>query len=462
MMAASARRLDVLAIFLVVSLLAGQEVGADDLWTAGAARSDITPQVPMWMAGYASRNKPSEGTLTPLWAKALVLEDVRGKRAVLITLDLIGVDRELSSAICQRLKEKYGLERHQIAICSSHTHTGPALRRNLAPLHYLLVDHEQRRRIDEYTTHLVTQIAEVVGAAIQGKAPCRLSWGLGHTSLAVNRRENPAEDVGRRRADGELKGPIDHSVPVLAVRDQGGKLNTVVFGYACHATTLSSYQWSGDYPGFAQLELEENHPGSLAMFWAGCGADQNPLPRRTEQLAQHYGRQLASAVDTVLLTSEMRPIKSDLHTSYREVELPFAELPTRQQIEQDAQSTNRYVAARAKLFLRRLDEGHQLPTTYPYPVGVWKLGNRLRWIALGGEVVVDYAIRLKTELSDKPTWVAGYTNDVMAYIPSRRVLLEGGYEGGGAMVYYGLPSAWAPTVEKIIVDEVHDQVNFAK
>jgi len=84
----------------------------------------------------------------------------------------------------------------------------------------------------------------------------------------------------------------------------------------------------------------------------------------------------------------------------------------------------------------------------------------LKWVFLGGEVVVDYALRLKRELSPHTTWVAGYANDVMAYIPSRRVLLEGGYEGGGAMVYYGLPSAWTVEVEKQIVARVRSQVGM--
>ena len=103
-----------------------------------------------------------------------------------------------------------------------------------------------------------------------------------------------------QRDAGRLVGPVDHDVPVLAVRDQNGKLTAVTFGYACHSTVLSSYQWSGDYPGFAQIALEEKHPDCLALFWAGCGADQNPLPRRTVEKAKEYGARLAAAVEDVL------------------------------------------------------------------------------------------------------------------------------------------------------------------
>jgi len=218
---------------------------------------------------------------------------------------------------------------------------------------------------------------------------------------------------------------------------------------------LSIDKWSGDYPGFAQIELEKLHPGCIAMFWAGCGGDQNPLPRHTVELAEHYGRRLAVAVDAALLTSEMLEIASRLQTDFAEVELPLDSLPTRSQLEEQFASSDRYTAARAKMLLAQIDGGQPMSQTYPYPIGVWKLGDEIQFVFLGGEVVVDYANRLKAELSGVRTWVAGYANDVMAYIPSRRVLLEGGYEGADAMVYYGLPTSWATEVERVIVDKVH-------
>lgn len=431
-------------------------------WKAGVAKVNITPEEFLWMSGYGDRNKPADGKLTDLWAKALVLEDQSGQRAVVVTLDLVGIDRDLSQAVHRALEQKLGLRREQLALCCSHTHTGPALKQNLSPLHYWQVDPEQQRRIENYTESLQQKIIGVVEAAWEQLEAVRLSWGNGTTSLAVNRRENRPEDqVPFRRVAGALRGPVDHDVPVLAVRKATGELKAILFGYACHATVLSSYQWSGDFPGFAQLELEANHPGCMALFWAGCGADQNPLPRRTVELAKHYGRRLADAVDTVLLTSQMSEVPSRLEVRYAEIELRLDTLPTRGEIEQQAQSTDRYVAARARLLLRQLDAGEPLRPAYPYPVGLWRLGGDLQWVLLGGEVVVDYALRLKSELSGIRTWVAGYANDVMAYIPSRRVLAEGGYEGGGAMVYYGLPTSWSPDVEQQIVAEVRRQADLS-
>ena len=374
-------------------------------------------------------------------------------------MDLIGIGRAFSLSLTDRLKQRYGLSRHQIALNISHTHTGPVVAKNLRPMHYAILDETQKKLVENYAARLETEVVKVVGEAINDLEPARIGWSSGTVTFAVNRRNNKEANVAELRRDGMLKGPVDHDVPVLAVyRKDHDSPKAVVFGYACHATVLSFYQWSGDYPGFAQINLQREIPGCVAMFWAGCGADINPLPRRKVELAENYGRQLASAVQQVL-QHPLKDVAPSLHTSYREIKLPLGTLPTAEQLKADAMSSNKYVKSRAELLLRNLSRGEALAAHYPYPVAVWRIGDDLHQVFLGGEVVVDYAIRLKAEFGDKPIGVAGYSNDVMAYIPSRRVLREGGYEGGGAMVYYGLPAPWAPEVENLIVNEVKSQVN---
>lgn len=428
-----------------------------DGWRAGVAKSNITPGQPMWMAGYGSRDRPAEGKLTDLWAKALVLEDADDLRAVLVTLDLVGISRDLSESICDEIGQRFGIDRTDVAINASHTHTGPVVGKNLGPLHYHVVPPPQQRLIEEYAARLRDEVVATVGRAIEDLQPCRLRHGTGEATFAVNRRENrPEALVPELRSENELAGPYDHRVPVLAIADESGQRKAVVFGYACHATVLSSYQWSGDYPGFAQAELERLDPGCQAMFWAGCGADQNPLPRRTVALAEHYGRRLAAAVEAVLLTQKMTELAPDLRTDYAEIPLELDSLPSRQALIRQTKSNNRFEKARAEMLLDRIDAGNPMSETYPYPIGTWVLGGDVRWVFLGGEVVVDYATRI-SEAAEGSTWVAGYSNDVMAYIPSRRVLREGGYEGGGSMVYYGLPTIWSPEIERDILNEVARQ-----
>jgi Neutral/alkaline non-lysosomal ceramidase, N-terminal len=426
-----------------------------DTWKAGVAKVKITPEKLMWMSGYAARDKPAEGKLTDLWAKALALEDPNGKRCLLITMDLVGIDRPLSQAVCAEIMKKHGLPREAIILSVSHTHCGPVVRSNLNVMYDL--DETQQKYVAEYADLLKTRLIDVADAALKERQAVRLSWGTGQATFAVNRRNNVEKDVPKLRALGKLKGPIDHDVPVLAVRDRDDKVVAVAFGYACHATVLSFYQWCGDYPGYAQDALEKRYPGATALFWAGCGADQNPLPRRSVEVAKEYGHALADAVKRVL-DAPMAQLGEGLAMTYAETPLPFAELPTREKLAEDTLSKNKNIARRAHLLLQRIEKGDSLSATYPYPVQVWRLGDKLEWIALGGEVVVDFALRLKPEMAPGRTWVMGYANDVMAYIPSLRVLKEGGYEGGGAMVIYGLPTVWGPRVEETIIEAVHQGI----
>lgn len=421
-------------------------------WKAGVARKSITPQQPTWMSGYASRNKPAEGTLHDLWAKTLVLEDPQGNRQVMVSLDLVGIGRDISAELCRSLQERHQLTRSQIAIFTSHTHTGPVVGKNLGAMYTL--DATQQRRVEEYSAFLRSSVEQTVADAVNDLEPVTVTYGLGEASFAVNRRNNREADVPKLRAAGELKGPVDHSAPVLAIRNQSKQLKSVVFGYACHATVLSFYQWSGDWPGFAQIEIEKRHPNSVALFMAGCGADQNPLPRRSVELAEGYGQQMADAVDGVL-KSKMKTVQGNLSSAYLEIPLKLAELPTEGDLQNDLNSSNRYIVLRAKMLLKQLESGGKLEQTYPYPVQVWGVGNDARLVILGGEVVVDYSLRLRNEFSERDLWVAGYSNDVMAYIPSVRVLKEGGYEGASSMIYYGLPTVWSEEVEEHIVSTVH-------
>ena len=423
----------------------------DGSWHAGVAKVAITPREPTWMAGYGARDHPSEGAIHDLWAKALFLQDRGGRKALIVTLDLCGIGADVSNAVRDAARARFGLERDRIVLACSHTHSGPVVGGNLRPM-YAKLDEAQRKRVDDHTKALVASLDIVIGEAFTDMIPAVLFWGTGRADFAVNRRENKEKDVPALRAALALKGPVDHDVPVLRVMNDEGKDLAIVFGYACHCTVLDGYQFSGDYAGFAQLALEKAHPGTQAMFVAGCGADQNPLPRRSVELAEKYGGEMAVAVDEVI-ASPMHVVEGALKSAYEEVGLKFAALPTAVELEAAAKSKDPIVAARASALLATLKAKGSLDSSYPYPVQAWRLGD-LTWVFLGGEVVVDYSLRLKRNLGSSKTWVSGYCNDVMAYIPSQRVLKEGGYEGGGAMLYYGLPSPWADSAEEDIVGAV--------
>ncbi|MEM9017503.1 MAG: neutral/alkaline non-lysosomal ceramidase N-terminal domain-containing protein [Verrucomicrobiota bacterium] len=425
-------------------------------WKAGAASIPITPDQPMWMAGYGARASPAEGKRTDLYARALVLEDGEGNRGLILSMDVVGIDRTFAKTLTEQLRETHGFSRDQVALCTSHTHSGPVVGKNLGPLHYLVVGGDQQQLIDAYEVALQAKLLKVTGDAVTNLAPARLQHGSGKCTFAVNRRENkPYDQVPDARSKGTLKGPVDHDVPVLSVRDLDGSLNAVLFGYACHATVLSTLVWDGDYPGYAQTALEQANPGAVALFWAGCGGDLNPLPRRDVELAIEYGEDLAARVSDVL-DAPMEELKPQLSTTFREIPLPLQSSPTAEKLAADAKSSNRFEVAHAKELQRRLQEEGEIANTYPFPIGAWEIGGEIDFIFLGGEVVIDYALRLKRERRGSKTWVAANANDVMAYIPSKRVLLEGGYEGGTSNTYYGLPALWDESVEEVIVKALAD------
>jgi len=444
---------------VVLALLLPLPCLAVDAWKAGVAKVSITPDEPMWMSGYASRKKPAEGKETELWAKALVLEDVKGQRVALIALDLVGIPRDLSLDIRAAAKKAHGFDISRIALCTSHTHSGPVVGNNLNAMYFL--DEKHQRLVARYVVMLKEKVAQALDEAMKDLKPATIAYGNGTATFAVNRRNNAEKDVPRLREAGQLKGPHDHDVPVLRVTDAAGKVRAIVFGYACHATTLDWMRWSGDYPAYAQKVVEESHGGAVALFWAGCGADQNPIPRRLPELAVKYGEQLAAAVNTIA-RGEMKMIGGEVKAAYREIDLAFDRVPTKEELTKALASANVYEASRAKMLLAKIESGKGIDATYPYPIQTWRIGDGPVFVLLGGEVVVDFALRFKKEFGPQTTWVAAYVNDVMAYIPSLRVLKEGGYEGAGAMVYYGLPSPWSPAVEEDIAKEVAAQVKAVR
>lgn len=415
-------------------------------WKAGVASVVITPEKPIWMAGYANRDHPSEGKIVDLWAKALALEDSTGKRVVLITADLVGIPKALSDQVRDQLQKRFNLSRSQIAINTSHTHTGPVLSDALAAIYP--VNASQQKDIDAYTNQLGQKLVALVEQAIHAMEPAKLYSGNGVTRFQVNRRNNVESTL---ELQSQLNGPNDYAVPVIRVENSKGQLMAITFGYACHNTVLAGYKWSGDYAGFAQLELQKRHPGATALFLQGCGADQNPLPRRTVQLAQQYGQELAAAVDRVL-DEPMQLLSPHLSSAYAEVDLPLNAPPTKDELLKKAAASTDYQKRWAEHLISAIDRGEALRTTYPYPVEVWSLGNQ-PVIFLGGEVVVEYAIELK-RIFGPNTFVLGYSNDVMSYIPSARILREGGYEGATSQTVYGLPNTWRADIEALIVQQV--------
>ncbi len=456
------RTTDAAAMLAVASLLGGRAARADDKpagWKAGVAKAVITPEKSVWLAGYGSKRAP-DGKLHDLWMKALALEDNAGHRAVLITSDFQGVPKLMSDPVFEHLKSKYGIERHQVMFTFSHNHCGPRLGDEL--IDYYPVEEDQEKLVAEYTAQMVVKAVEMVGEALKKLAPANLQMGEGKATFAVNRRNNREADVAALLEKGApLVGPVDHSVPVMTVTRPDGALEAILFGYACHPTTLSFLTWCGDYPGFAQVELEKNHPGATAMFVNTCGGDQNPLPRRKVELCEKYGHMLAVGVEEAL-KQPLKPISGGIKTAFELVDLPYLSVVPREELEALKKDGNGIKQRWATRLLKKLDAGGKFEAAYPYPIHAWQLGKEMLVVGMGAETVVDYALRFKTEFGPG-TWVMGYADDMISYIPSRRVWEEGGYEGGSNLYEYGRPAyRWAGDIEDRIAASVHKLVKQVK
>ncbi|MGA2258897.1 MAG: neutral/alkaline non-lysosomal ceramidase N-terminal domain-containing protein, partial [Thermoguttaceae bacterium] len=356
---------------------------------------------------------------------------------------------ELAEEIAARLKAKHGLDRSQVVINSSHTHSGPVVWPNLKSMYFL--GPEDRDRLIQYSKELTDDIVHAVDVAIADRAPAQVSVGHGSVGFAANRREPTPKGM---RLGVNQNGPMDHDVPVLTVAAPNGKLRAVLFAYACHNTTLGGdcYRINGDYAGFAQIELEKALPGATAMFAILCGGDQNPQPRGTVELAREHGKALADEVRRVL-GGPLRPVRGPIQTAYEVTELVFAP-HERATFEKEAAGADKFKQSRAKLMLAAYDAGRPV-RALPYPVQAFRFGNDLTCLALAGEVTVEYGLRLKRELPRENLVVMGYANEVPCYIPSRAVLQGGGYEPVESMIYYGQPGPFAETVEETVIAAGH-------
>ena len=416
--------------------------GADGLLPVGVAKVDITPDYPVRLSGFGFRRAESEGVTQKIWAKALAFGDDKNGPSILITVDNLGVPDDLTAEVARRLAAKIGLKRERLSIAATHTHTAPMLH-NVAPtLFSVPIPPEHQANIDRYTREFTDALEKAALAAFKDIRPAKVSWGIGQVGFAINRRTKG--------------GPVDHDFPMLTVRDADDKARAVYFSYACHCVTLANNKISGDWAGFAQSHVEEHFPGAIALASVGCGADSNPSTRDTVEIADDQGKQIATEVKRLAAT-ELKPITANPEIRYARLDLDLAKARTREEWEERAKPTNA-VGYHAKVNLARLDRGEQLPTKLNYPIQTWVFGDQLAIVFLPGETVVDYSLRLKQEYDRTRMWINGYANDSRCYIPSERILKEGGYEGGDAMVYYDVPQIFAPGLEQKIIDTVRTQL----
>ena len=442
--------------FLLLNIPGAQ--AAEAPWKAGFAAAKITPSEPLMLAGYASRTIPTRDVVDDLHLKVLALEDATGGRVLLFTADLIGFRADFTEPACTRLTEATGIPRERILFNASHTHAGPAVMTNLRS-HYTITK-DQAERLIAYTRQLQDQCISLATQALSRLQPAKLSWGTGVVNFPMNRREATERGI---ILGVNPRGPVDRSVPVLRVESPDGKLAGVLFGAACHNTTYGSRdnQISGDFASAAQAFVEREFPGAQAMFMQGLAGDANPYPnslndpakRPAAEIAREHGASLGREVIRVL-GNALKPVNGPLRAAKERVALPLQQPPARSELEQTAAkagSTQKWVADQ---MLARLKAGETLPTSYDAPVTVWQFGSDLTLVGLPGEVVVDYVRHIEETLGPLKLWLSAYCDDTFGYVPSARVIREGGYETRG--LYPGGIGYFAPEVQDALVGKVKE------
>jgi neutral ceramidase len=434
---------------------------AGDGWKAGVGTSVITPTEPVWLSGYSSRTAPAEGKVHDLFAKAVCLEDSRGTRLVLVTLDLGSIGTAITEAVARRVEETHKIPRAALILNVSHTHCAPEVAAERRVFHEL-ADAEEAKLV-RYIAWLEDRIVEAIDQAVRDLSPAKLSVSRSRAEFGFSRRIPVAG--GGITAGQNPEGVVDRDVPVMRVTGVNGEIRAILFGYACHNTTLAFQLYCGDYAGFAQEALEKAYPGAKALFVMGCGGDMNPFPRHGALGLDHartHGQALAAAVTRALM-AEQHDVKGLLSVTFETVTLDLEPLPPRARLEADAgQGTKTHAGRKALYLLDRLKREGEIPLEQACPLHVARFGDDLLFVAISGETTVDYSLLCKREFEGRFVWVAGYNDDVFAYLPSLRVLREGGYEGRDGIIHQLTPTPFAPSVEDRVMGSIRRLVQEAR
>lgn len=390
-------------------------------FNAGVASRDITPEAGLAMWGYHDRESPATGTLDPLYAKALVLDD-GATRLAIVTLDL---GRPPLPEVCANIRERvraHGVEK--LFLTASHTHQAPA------------VDVET-----PYLTMLEDRVVEAVAEAASKTVPARI--GVGRTDIDVNFNRRVVLPDGRcmmvwRNEAKKPTGIADQEAAVIKLTDDAGNTIAVLVHYACHPVVLGPdhVEYSADYCG-EMARLVKESTGAECLFLQGACGDLNPYLDKTPvnkggvEAMRGVGRECADAILATLggITATA-PEKPSVKVSENEVEVGMRWNLNNPEVDKVLRAA--YGAI--------VDQLKQFDPNLPVPLSVVVLNDNLALVGMPGEIFVQYQLDLKRDSPVKDSFLVGYTNEYHAYFPTVKDAAAGGY-GGATATYVGLGAA---------------------
>jgi len=420
-----------LALTLIFAFTARAEL------LAGAAKADITPNVQehkIPSSGYGARGRqPMQGVHDPVMAKALVLKSGDFSVAI-VTLDLIGVSRELRRAVLERLQGA-GINDQNLLITASHTHSGPgAMEKNFIAG---LVFGGYQKWLTEWTAD---QIAGAVKEAQSGLKPAKLKAASGLAPGLTKNRRDPAKsynyDTRRFNNAYDPRNPAnvtDDEIIVLRVDDALDQPLAILVSFATHGTVLGADNMliSADWPGAMQRELETAFPGTVVLYMNGAQGDQAPaMPDNPDDLAcmEIIGKNVAQAA--LPLAQNALPIPAE----------PVAAVLVRREIDVPVRAMGVHIP---KLLFK-----HWYPSM---PLAGVRAGDVI-FLAVPLEMISEIGLTMKQGakgIGYPVPIIAGLANGLFLYLTTPDEYDEGGYEAGNTV--YGKIEAGLVIGEEMMI-----------
>ncbi len=427
-------------------------------WKAYLDLASITPPVGVWLTGYAARTKPCTGIHDPLCARALVLENSRGERAALLSLDLIALTTEQVNRLRRLVQDWTGIPPQNLLINCSHTHSAPAVGELAAP--WMGIPDAA------YLDIALRKAATAVKSASEEPLDVQVKFGSAECHIGINRRQRTSE--GKIVLGKNPEGSVDPRVDVLVLEKPDGDPWVIVFSYACHPVVLGddNYLISADYVGYA-CEAVERFFNAWAFFLQGCGGNINPRERGTFDIAEKLGRELAVSVIQAALNAE--PVDDETMVGVAQtLRLPLLPPPSAKALRQwrkenlerakTAEEEGRQGEARwrrceaewaAKVLTAMRD--NSLPTHEPINAQVLRIGD-VAFAALASETFSEIGLTVRKQSPLPHTVPVAYTNGCIGYLPTASAYDEGGYEVETAFKFYGRLLMLAPDSERLTGD----------
>jgi len=430
----------------------------------------ITPDKPIFMHGFGSRSHKSEGTLDPLYMKAALMR--ANSPLLIVTIDALGSDRSFILGIKDALKERFGLKHEEVLINFSHTHhsfflTGvdKANRRggySISQTRWAEDESELDYTEDEALFYALREtLLRMVSWCYDNLKEGELSIGRASSDFAVSRRR-PNSEGGVDWAP-YYEGEIDQDLFVLKLVNQAGAIEGVLYSYGCHTTAMGSdnYKFSNDFAGYTSSIIEGTYSGATALFLQGCAGELKPRINTSEnefinsddETIRKVGAILATEVCNLVSHGEFRKINCHFRAQLRDPLVYTERYPISYFRERADAPHNSEFEVRSGLRSIHAIESGTIRDRIPYYISVWQLDEDTHLIAMEGEVSTEYSLLIKRLFSNGNMIVLGYSNGVFSYVPTRKMIREGGYEAE-CNYFFNLHGDFVPEIEDIIIGQI--------